>query len=88
VAQEIPVVPRSPAPTTEDTPPAPFTPVGPMQPVELSVMTYNVEGLPWPVRSGAAPSSRPSAAVGRPAREGLEPDVVLLQEGFRDEVAT
>lgn len=64
-----------------------FEAVGPIMPVELSVMTYNVEGLPWPIRSWRGMRLR---AIGRELaalRElGLEPDVVLLQEGFRDEM--
>ena len=50
-------------------------------------MTYNVEGLPWPVRSGR------SGALKKIGRElatmrakGIEPDVVLIQEGFRKEI--
>jgi endonuclease/exonuclease/phosphatase family metal-dependent hydrolase len=86
--QDIPIVPAIPAPTTEETPPTPFTPSGPIQPVELSVMTYNVEGLPWPVRAGRGSKLK---AIGRELavlrERGLQPDVVLLQEGFRDEVA-
>ena len=86
-AQDVPIVPAIPAPATEDTPPAPFHPVGPMKPVELSVMTYNVEGLPWPVRSGRGSKLK---AIGRQLADlrekGLEPDVVLIQEGFRDEI--
>src|SRR6478736_4561758 len=85
--QDIPIVPAIPAPTTEETPPTPFTPSGPIQPVELSVMTYNVEGLPWPVRAGRGSKLK---AIGRELavlrERGLEPDVVLLQEGFSDEV--
>jgi endonuclease/exonuclease/phosphatase family metal-dependent hydrolase len=87
LAQEVPFVPAIPAPTTEDTPPAPFTPIGPMQPVEFSVMTYNVEGLPWPVRTGRGSKLKEIGRQLASLREkGLEPDVVLLQEGFRDEV--
>ena len=75
------------APATEDTPPAAFRPIGPMKPVELSVMTYNVEGLPWPVRSGRGSKLKEIGRQLAALREkGLEPDVVLLQEGFRDEV--
>ena len=86
-AQEVPPVPAIPAPTTEETPPAPFRPIGPIQPVELSVMTYNVEGLPWPVRTGRGSKLKEIGRQLASLREkGLEPDVVLLQEGFRDEV--
>lgn len=87
-AQDAPMVLAIPAPATEDTPPAAFQPVGPMQPVTLSVMTYNVEGLPWPVRSGRGSKLK---AIGEQLAalraRGLQPDVVLLQEGFRAEVA-
>lgn len=73
---------------TEDTPPAVFKPAGPMRPVELSVMTYNIEGLPWPVRTGRGDKLK---AIGRQLAalrvKGIEPDVVLLQEGFREETA-
>jgi len=92
-AQDAPPLVQAPAlapvddPKTEDTPAAPFKPVGPFKPVELSVMTYNVEGLPWPIRFGRG---RKLKAIGlhlAALREkGLQPDVVLLQEGFRDEV--
>jgi hypothetical protein len=55
----------------------------------FSVMTYNVEGLPWPIRSGRGDKLK---AIGRELaamrEKGVEPDVVLLQEGFRDEVGT
>ena len=57
-------------------------------PVELSVMTYNVEGLPWPVRSGRGEALKAIGrhlAVLRDRRQ--EPDVVLLQEGFAKETA-
>jgi endonuclease/exonuclease/phosphatase family metal-dependent hydrolase len=57
-------------------------------PVELSVMTYNVEGLPWPVRSGRGEALK---AIGRHLAalrdQGREPDVVLIQEGFAKETA-
>jgi endonuclease/exonuclease/phosphatase family metal-dependent hydrolase len=87
LAQDVPLVPAIPTPKTEDTPPAPFKPIGPIQPVELSVMTYNVEGLPWPIRSGRGSKLKEIGRQLAALREkGLEPDVVLLQEGFRDEV--
>jgi endonuclease/exonuclease/phosphatase family metal-dependent hydrolase len=60
----------------------------PAQAVELSVLTYNVRGLPWPIamRRGEAlrEIGRELAAL---RREGRQPDVVLIQEGFRGEVA-
>jgi endonuclease/exonuclease/phosphatase family metal-dependent hydrolase len=57
------------------------------RPVELSVMTYNVEGLPWPVRTkrGAALKAIGQELAAMRAK-GVEPDVVLLQEGFRSEI--
>jgi endonuclease/exonuclease/phosphatase family metal-dependent hydrolase len=54
----------------------------------LSVLTYNVEGLPWPVRSGRAPRLREIARQLRTLRgEGRAPDVVLLQEAFSNDAA-
>jgi endonuclease/exonuclease/phosphatase family metal-dependent hydrolase len=54
----------------------------------LSVMTYNVEGLPWPVATGR------DAALGRIADRlaamrgaGRQPHIVLLQEAFTAEAA-
>lgn len=56
--------------------------------LDLTVLTYNVEGLPWPVRTGRGKKLK---AIGRQLAqlrtEGREPDVVLLQEGFIDEAA-
>ncbi len=52
-------------------------------PSDLSVMTYNVKGLPWPLASG-----RPQAlaAIGdrlaQLRRIGRQPQVVVLQEAF------
>jgi endonuclease/exonuclease/phosphatase family metal-dependent hydrolase len=55
---------------------------------EISVLTYNIRGLPWPVALGRGKALR---EIGRELaamrREGRQPDVVLIQEGFRDEVA-
>lgn len=60
----------------------------PQQTAELSVLTYNVRGLPWPVASGRGKALR---EIGRELAEmraeGRQPDVVLIQEGFRSEVA-
>jgi endonuclease/exonuclease/phosphatase family metal-dependent hydrolase len=55
--------------------------------VTLSVMTYNVEGLPWPVRGkrGSALKAIGHELAAMQAK-GEAPDVVLIQEGFRDEV--
>jgi endonuclease/exonuclease/phosphatase family metal-dependent hydrolase len=51
----------------------------------LSVMTYNVEGLPFPVRFGRAAAAHHIADRLRAMREaGLQPHVVVLQEAFGD----
>lgn len=55
---------------------------------KLSVLIYNVEGLPWPARQSRTPQLRQIAlelAVMRRDRRG--PDVVLLQEAFTREAA-
>lgn len=50
---------------------------------ELSVLTYNVEGLPWPARRNRSPQLK---EIGRQLAalrsHGEAPDVVLLQEVF------
>lgn len=60
----------------------------PVQSAEISVLTYNIRGLPWPIALGRGKALRD---IGRELaalrREGRQPDVVLIQEGFRDEVA-
>jgi len=56
--------------------------------VEVTVLTYNVAGLPWPA---AADSGRRLRRIGdylgELRREGREPDIVLIQEGFVGEMA-
>jgi endonuclease/exonuclease/phosphatase family metal-dependent hydrolase len=63
------------------------TPPALVQSAEISVLTYNVKGLPWPVAAGRGDALR---EIGRELaalrREGREPDVVLIQEGFRSEM--
>lgn len=50
-------------------------------------MTYNVEGLPWPVRKGRGSAlKRIGHELAALRSKGEEPDVVLIQEGFRDEI--
>lgn len=57
------------------------------EPVSLSVMTYNVAGLPWPVKTGRGKALKAiGAELGRMRAAGTQPDVVLIQEGFRKEV--
>ena len=64
------------------------TPPAMVQSAEISVLTYNVKGLPWPIASGRGQALR---EIGRELaelrREGREPDIVLIQEGFRGEMA-
>lgn len=51
----------------------------------LSVMTYNVEGLPWPLRWGRSGAAEQIAERLRLLREeGRQPHIVLLQEAFTD----
>jgi endonuclease/exonuclease/phosphatase family metal-dependent hydrolase len=55
---------------------------------ELSVLTYNVRGLPWPVALHRGAALREIGRRLADMREaGVQPDVVLIQEGFRREVA-
>ncbi|MBB5517642.1 endonuclease/exonuclease/phosphatase family protein [Amphiplicatus metriothermophilus] len=50
---------------------------------ELSVMTYNVAGLPWPIKSGRKRALRAIAGEIAALHEaGRAPDVLLLQEAF------
>lgn len=52
----------------------------------LSVMTYNVKGLPWPAAQGRGPAL---AAIGKSLavmrERKAQPQVVLLQEAFTDQ---
>jgi endonuclease/exonuclease/phosphatase family metal-dependent hydrolase len=54
----------------------------------LSVLTYNVHGLPWPI---VEPRADDLAAIGRRLaalrREGRQPSVVVLQEAFTADAA-
>jgi len=51
----------------------------------LSVMTYNVEGLPWPIRSGREDALDAIGARLRLLRStGRQPHIVVLQEAFTD----
>jgi endonuclease/exonuclease/phosphatase family metal-dependent hydrolase len=52
-------------------------------PAELSVLTYNIEGLPWPARSGRAEDlSRIADQLQSLRAEGHQPHVVLFEEAF------
>lgn len=58
-----------------------------VQTAEISVLTYNIRGLPWPIAAGRGQALR---EIGRELAllrsEGRQPDVVLIQEGFRGEI--
>jgi endonuclease/exonuclease/phosphatase family metal-dependent hydrolase len=52
----------------------------------LSVMTYNVEGLPWPARFGRSGSlGRIGQRLAAMRADGIQPHIVLLQEAFSDD---
>lgn len=52
-------------------------------PQSLSIMTYNIEGLPWPARSGRGPFLEAiSAELARMDTVGALPEVVVFQEAF------
>ena len=54
-------------------------------PDRLSVMTYNVKGLPWPIASGrAAAIDEIGARLHRAREQGVQPNVIMLQEAFGD----
>lgn len=56
--------------------------------VTVSVLTYNVEGLPWPARSNRKARLREIARQLAAMRDkGTAPDIVLLQEAFTVEAA-
>ena len=51
----------------------------------LSVLTYNIEGLGWPARSGRSAELREiGARLAAMRRAGTVPDVILFQEAFSD----
>ena len=51
--------------------------------IDLDVLTYNIEGLPWPARSGRAAKLRAIGAhLDGLRRAGTAPDIVLFQEAF------
>lgn len=52
-------------------------------PTELSVLTYNIEGLPWPARSGRGEDlSRIADQLQALRKQGRQPHVVLFEEAF------
>lgn len=53
---------------------------------DLSVMTYNVKGLPWPIATGRADAlERIADRLARMRKDAVQPAVVVLQEAFRSE---
>ena len=63
--------------------PAVGAPARAQDPVELSVLTYNIEGLPWPARSGRSEDLARIADQLRALRDqGRQPHVVLFEEAF------
>jgi endonuclease/exonuclease/phosphatase family metal-dependent hydrolase len=54
----------------------------------LSVLVYNVEGLPWPIKTGRSPRLREIARQLKVMHgNGEAPDIVLLQEVFSNDAA-
>jgi len=57
--------------------------------IEIDVLSYNVQGLPWPLRGDAAEAQ---AVIGRQLGQlrerGVAPAIVLIQEGFVPEADT
>lgn len=52
-------------------------------PATISVMTYNIEGLTWPARTGRRPSLEAiTAEFARMEQAGELPDVIVFQEAF------
>ncbi len=53
------------------------------QSVEVSVLIYNVWGLPWPLSANSSESMKKiGELLGEMRAAGTEPDIVLLQEAF------
>jgi len=54
-----------------------------IQSVEVSVLIYNIYGLPWPILSGRRDLIKQIGKIfGEMRQSGTEPDIVLLQEAF------
>lgn len=51
---------------------------------ELRVMSYNINGLPWPLKANKAPLFKEMARIINDQRvAGTAPHIILVQEGFR-----
>ena len=52
---------------------------------QISVLSYNIKGMPWPAAWGRdAAMDRIAARLAAYRRQGTQPDIVLLQEAFTD----
>lgn len=59
------------------------SPASAQEPAALSILTYNIEGLPWPARSGRGEDlSRIADQLRAMRTEGRQPHVVLFEEAF------
>jgi endonuclease/exonuclease/phosphatase family metal-dependent hydrolase len=55
--------------------------------MEFRLMSYNVNGLPWPLKANKAPLFKEMARIFQEQRgRGVAPQVLVLQEGFRGDV--
>lgn len=62
------------------------SPSGAQGPAELSVLTYNIEGLPWPIRTGrAADLARIAQQLRTMRTAGHQPHVIVFEEAFSSE---
>jgi endonuclease/exonuclease/phosphatase family metal-dependent hydrolase len=50
---------------------------------ELKVLSYNVQGLPWPAKKPKGELSRIGEIFGEMRAKGTQPQIVFLQEAFR-----
>ncbi len=68
---------------TSQKPEITVSPDGKQARTTLTVLTYNIEGLPWPARKNRAPSLKQiERALADIRASGTAPDVVLFQEMF------
>lgn len=57
-------------------------------PASLSVLTYNIHGLPWPIASDREDDfARIEARLNAMRRAGVQPHIVVLQEAFTADAA-
>jgi len=56
--------------------------------IRLRVLLWNVEGLPWPIRSGRAPKlARIADWIAKRRAAGLGPDILILHKAFAPEAS-